>query len=39
MSNGGCYENCTNTEGSFHCSCDLPGYEVISNDLPCQGLL
>ena len=34
--NGGCEHNCTNTEGSFYCSC-FDGYQ-LSNDVYCSGV-
>ena len=34
--NGGCEHNCTNTEGSFYCSC-VDGYQ-LSNDVHCSGV-
>jgi len=33
--NGGCAQNCTNTEGSFVCSC-RSGYQLASNGLDCD---
>ena len=32
----GCNHNCTNTVGSYVCSCD-EGYELDSNGLTCIG--
>ena len=34
--NGGCEQVCTNTDGSFSCSCDS-GYSLDSNLLNCSG--
>ena len=34
--NGGCNQNCTNTIGSFVCSCNT-GYELRSSQLTCVG--
>ena len=34
--NGGCEHNCTNTIGSFICSCDT-GYQLDENGLNCSG--
>ena len=34
--NGGCDHNCTNTIGSFVCSCQ-PGYDLDSDRLTCIG--
>ena len=34
--NGGCNQICTNTIGSFECSCNT-GYELSSNPLTCVG--
>ena len=34
--NGGCEHNCTNTDGSFFCSCDS-GYELDSDMANCSG--
>ena len=35
--NGGCDHNCTNTIGSFECSCQ-PGYDLDSDGLACVGM-
>ena len=35
-SNGGCIYNCTNTEGSFECSC-RDGYKLDSYGTNCSG--
>ena len=34
--NGGCEHNCTNTVGSFYCSC-VDGYQ-LTNDVYCSGV-
>ena len=34
--NGGCDHSCTNTQGSFECSCD-EGYILDSDDFSCLG--
>ena len=34
--NGGCEHNCTNTVGSFICSC-YTGYQLDGNELNCNG--
>ena len=34
--NGGCNQTCTNTQGSFECSCDV-GYVLAVDDLNCDG--
>ena len=34
--NGGCSHNCTNTDGSFECSCN-DGYELDNNGATCLG--
>ena len=34
--NGGCEHSCTNTIGSFICSCDT-GYQLDENGLNCSG--
>ena len=34
--NGGCEYSCTNTIGSFKCSCDT-GYQLNVNGLNCSG--
>ncbi|XP_078580864.1 uncharacterized protein LOC144864548 [Branchiostoma floridae x Branchiostoma japonicum] len=36
-SNGGCEHICTNTDGSFHCSCDV-GYSLSINSLSCNDI-
>ena len=36
VSNGGCSHNCTNTEGSFECSCRV-GYTLDSDGKSCSG--
>ena len=35
-SNGGCEQVCTNTVGSFECSCN-PGFNVSSDGANCIG--
>ena len=35
--NGGCEHSCTNTDGSFQCSCN-PGYKLQKNKRKCQGM-
>ena len=35
--NGGCDDNCTDTDGSFYCGCDTAGYEVGPDALTCVG--
>ena len=35
-SNGGCAQSCTNTQGSFECSCGT-GYNLALNTLDCNG--
>ena len=35
--NGGCSQNCTNTNGSFFCSCDK-GYQLKSDGSTCEGI-
>ena len=34
--NGGCGQNCANTDGSFECSCNT-GYTLAANNLNCEG--
>ena len=34
--NGGCNQTCTNTIGSFECSCGT-GYNLAPNNLDCNG--
>ena len=34
--NGGCEHNCTNSIGSFICSCDA-GYQLDGNGVNCSG--
>ena len=36
--NGGCEDNCVNTEGSFRCSCPK-GYDLSGNGKACQGII
>ena len=36
--NGGCSQWCTNTNGSFVCSCET-GYSLDTNNLTCGGKL
>ena len=36
--NGGCEHNCTNSNGSFECTC-LPGYVLDNDSLSCTGML
>ena len=35
--NGGCSDICSNTEGSFECSCNV-GYQLAEDNLTCIGL-
>ena len=35
-SNGGCNQTCTNTLGSFECSCGT-GYILSTNNFDCNG--
>ena len=35
-SNGGCNQTCTNTEGSFECSCGV-GYLLAADNQDCVG--
>ena len=34
--NGGCNQTCTNTDGSFECSC-VTGYILMMDDMGCDG--
>ena len=34
--NGGCQHNCTNTEGSYYCTC-VNGYDLV-NSIDCIGI-
>ena len=34
--NGGCHHSCTNTFGSYICSCD-PGYLLLEDNSTCEG--
>ena len=34
--NGGCQHSCTNTPGSFRCSCEQ-GYRLLDDGLQCEG--
>ena len=36
LANGGCQHNCTNTDGSYKCSC-YSGYKLKSDGLTCEG--
>lgn len=36
VSNGGCDHNCTNTVGSYHCTCNA-GYQLQSDKHSCKG--
>ena len=36
VNNGGCDQNCTNTEGSFYCSCQM-GYNLNEDGRTCDG--
>ena len=36
INNGGCNQTCTNTYGSFQCSCGL-GYILATDSLDCDG--
>lgn len=38
MLNGDCHHTCTNTKGSFYCSC-REGYELADNNKTCNGKL
>ena len=35
-SNGGCSQTCTNTDGSFQCSCNA-GYTLAADNSSCNG--
>ena len=35
--NGGCAQMCTNTIGSFECSCTVEGYVLAANNASCEG--
>ena len=37
VDNGGCSQMCTNTDGSFNCSCNS-GYLLDSDGLTCNGM-
>ena len=36
--NGGCHQTCTNTEGSFYCSCDDGYFLSMENNRTCIGV-
>ena len=38
MNNGGCDQMCTNTNGSYVCSCD-DGYTLNDDGLTCDGII
>ena len=38
LNNGGCSQSCTNTPGSFRCSCK-PGYYLTVDGRTCQGIM
>ncbi len=35
--NGGCEHSCTDTEGSYECSCEM-GYALKEDQHSCQGM-
>ena len=35
--NGGCQHTCTNTEGSYVCSCDSDKFELADDGHTCNG--
>ena len=35
--NGGCQHLCTNTPGSYRCSCDQ-GYRLLDDGIRCKGI-
>ena len=35
--NAGCSDNCTNTDGSYYCSC-FSGFELSSDNHTCEGM-
>ena len=35
--NGGCSDNCTNTLGSYSCSCTVTGYTLSDDKHNCTG--
>ncbi len=37
VNNGGCDQTCTNTDGSFICSCD-PGLILSDDNFNCEGI-
>ena len=37
--NGGCSDNCTNTLGSYLCSCTVTGYTLNDDKHNCTGTL
>ena len=32
IANGGCEQKCVNTEGSYKCQCNIPGFTIDSDD-------
>ena len=36
--NGGCSDNCTNTLGSYSCSCTVTGYTLSDDKHNCTGI-
>ena len=36
--NGGCNQTCTNTNGSYECSCNI-GFNLADNNHDCDGML
>ena len=35
--NGGCSDQCTNTDGGFYCSCSAPNFQLSPDGRTCTG--
>ena len=38
VNNGGCDDECIDTDGSYYCSCDDDGYELAGDKHTCIGM-
>lgn len=39
LDNGGCAESCENTIGSYRCTCNKAGYQMVPGKTSCEGQL